>query len=108
VVAHLADQDDVRVLPHRGAHRVTKSSVSTRTSRWLIIDILSKCSTSIGSSIVTTCTSLVALMWSIIPASVVVLPEPVGPVTSTSPRGSIASDASTGGSPRSLSEIARC
>jgi hypothetical protein len=45
-------------------------------------------------------------MWSIIPASVVVLPEPVGPVTSTSPRGSIASDASTGGSPRSPSEIA--
>jgi hypothetical protein len=58
VVAHLADQDDVRVLPHRGAHGVGKSSVSTRTSRWLTIASLSKCSTSIGSSIVTTCTSL--------------------------------------------------
>ena len=85
---------------------VTKSSVSTRTSRWLIIDSLSKCSTSIGSSIVTTCTSLLLLMWSTIPASVVVLPDPVGPVTSTSPRGSIDRLASTAGSPRSTSGIA--
>ena len=36
-------------------------------------------------------------MWSIMPASVVVLPEPVGPVTSTRPRGSIASAASASG-----------
>ena len=72
---------------------VEKSSVSTRTSRWLIIASLSKCSTSIGSSIVTTWTSRLVLMWSIMPASVVVLPEPVGPVTSTRPRGSRASDA---------------
>ena len=85
---------------------VTKSSVSTRTSRWLTIASLSKCSTSIGSSIVTTCTSLLALMWSIIPASVVVFPEPVGPVTSTSPRGSMDSEASTAGRPRSVSGIA--
>ena len=85
---------------------VAKSAVSTRTSRWLIIESLSKCSTSIGSSIVTTCTSRLLLMWSIIPASVVVLPDPVGPVTSTRPRGSIASGASTGGRPRSSSGIA--
>ena len=36
-------------------------------------------------------TSRLLLMWSIMPASVVVLPEPVGPVTSTRPRGSRAS-----------------
>ena len=40
-----------------------------------------------GSSIVTTWTSRLLLMWSIMPARVVVLPEPVGPVTSTRPRG---------------------
>ena len=38
-------------------------------------------------------TSRLVLMWSIMPASVVVLPDPVGPVTSTSPRGSSASGA---------------
>src|SRR3954469_9072749 len=85
---------------------VTKSSVSTRTSRWLTIAILSKWRTSIGSSMVTTWHSLLLLMWSIIPASVVVLPEPVGPVTSTSPRGSMASEARTGGRPRSVSGMA--
>src|SRR6478735_317292 len=45
-------------------------------------------------------------MWSIIPASVVVLPDPVGPVTRTRPRGSIASAASASGSPRSGSGMA--
>ena len=38
-------------------------------------------------------------MWSIIPARVVVLPEPVGPVTRTRPRGSIASAWTTCGQP---------
>ena len=45
-----------------------------------------------GSSIVTMWTSRLLLTWSTMPASVVVLPEPVGPVTSTRPRGSIASE----------------
>ena len=40
-------------------------------------------------------------MWSIIAARVVVLPEPVGPVTSTSPRFSSARRRTTGGSPSS-------
>ena len=40
-------------------------------------------------------------MWSIIAASVVVLPEPVGPVTSTSPRFSSARRRTTGGRPSS-------
>ena len=39
---------------------------------------------------VTMWTGLGLLMWSIMAASVVVLPEPVGPVTSTRPRGSSA------------------
>jgi hypothetical protein len=57
VVAHLADQDDVGVLAHRGAQRAWKSSVSTRTSRWLTIDSLSSWRISIGSSMVTMWTS---------------------------------------------------
>ena len=36
-------------------------------------------------------------------ASVVDLPEPVGPVTSTKPRGFLVNSWSTGGSPRSRS-----
>ena len=40
-------------------------------------------------------------MWSIIAASVVVLPEPVVPVTSTMPRGSSASSLTVSGSPSS-------
>ena len=55
-----------------------------------MIDFLSLCSTSMGSSTVTMCRRMVLLMWSIIAASVVVLPEPVVPVTSTRPRGSSA------------------
>ena len=43
-----------------------------------------------GSSTVTMWRRMVLLMWSIIAASVVVLPEPVVPVTSTRPRGSSA------------------
>ena len=59
-----------------------------------------------GSSTVTMWTSLLLLMWSTMPDSVVVLPEPVGPVTSTSPRGSMARLASTGGRPSSPSGVA--
>jgi hypothetical protein len=44
------------------------------------------------------------LILSIIAAKVVDLPEPVGPVTSTSPRGLLHISSSTGGSPRSVSE----
>jgi len=38
-------------------------------------------------------------------ASVVDLPEPVGPVTSTKPRGSIAKFATAGGTPRASSGL---
>ncbi len=89
------------------ARRATaKLSVSIRTSRWLIIADLSWCRTSIGSSIVTMWTSRLVLMWSTIAASVVVLPEPVGPVTRTRPRGSRASAARAGGMPSSSRDIA--
>ena len=53
-----------------------------------------------GSSMVTMLTALVALTWSIMEAMVVVLPEPVGPVTRTMPRGSSASRRTTPGRPR--------
>ena len=44
------------------------------------------------------------IRWSI-EASVVVLPEPVGPVTRTSPRGRLSSSSTAGGSPISSSDI---
>src|SRR5438552_3359588 len=61
-------------------------------------------STSIGSSIVSMWTALLLLMWSIMQASVVVFPLPVGPVTRTRPRGAEASSRTTGGSPSSSNE----
>ncbi len=66
-----------------------------------MIDRLSRCRNSIGSSTVITCALRELLMWSIIAASVVLLPLPVVPVTSTSPRSSSAILRSTGGSSRS-------
>ena len=83
-----------------------KPSVSIRTSRWLTMPSLSAWSTSMGSSMVTMWTALLALTWSIMAARVVVLPEPVGPVTSTSPRGCSARWAITGGRPSSAIDIA--
>ena len=50
-----------------------------------------------GFSIVMMWSLRVSLMWSIIAASVVDLPLPVGPVTRINPRGSSASFVSTGG-----------
>ena len=57
------------------------------TSRWLIRHFLLSCTNSIGSSTVRMCPSSFSFLWLIIAASVVDLPEPVGPVTSTMPRG---------------------
>ena len=61
------------------------------TSRWLMIELRSRCRNSIGSSIVTMCLDIVRFMWSIIAASVVDLPEPVVPVSRMIPRSSSAS-----------------
>ena len=57
------------------------------------------CSYSIGSSMVTMCRASRRLISSTSAASVVVLPDPVGPPTSTSPRGSCASSSTDGGNP---------
>ena len=70
-----------------------KEIVSMPTSRWLITERRSRWTNSIGSSIVTMCAARVELMWSIIAASVVDLPEPVVPVTQHDPRSSSASRA---------------
>lgn len=64
-----------------------KLFVSRSTSRWVTTDFLCGWKNSIGSSTVTMCSSLVALIPSTIAASVVVLPLPVGPVTRTRPLG---------------------
>ena len=64
-----------------------KPWASEPSSRWLTMHFLWECRNSIGSSIVRMCSSRVSLISSIIAASEVDLPEPVGPVTSTRPRG---------------------
>ena len=61
-----------------------------------------------GSSTVMMCTGDLELMMSTNDASVVDLPEPVGPVTSTSPRGISARLATTGGSPSCSSDTMSC
>ena len=66
-----------------------------------MIELRSLCRYSIGSSIVTMCRALVSLMWSMIAASVVDLPEPVVPVSRIRPRSSSAISPITGGSPSS-------
>ena len=74
-----------------------KLVASTPISRWLTMQRLCRCTNSIGSSIVRMWSVRLRLTSSIIAASVVDLPEPVGPVTSTRPRGCIASSASERG-----------
>ena len=51
------------------------------------------------------CVDRVRLMWSIIAASVVLLPLPVVPVTSTRPRSSLATFLSTAGRPSSSTDL---
>ena len=75
-----------------------KLMVSTPTSRWFTIDRLSRMRNSMGSSMVMMWQVSVALMWSIIAASVVDLPEPVVPVTRIRPRCSAEIFSSTLGS----------
>ena len=61
--------------------------VSACSSRWLTRQFLFWCTNSMGSSMVMMCSWRSLLILSIIAASVVDLPEPVGPVTRMSPRG---------------------
>jgi hypothetical protein len=63
-----------------------------------MIESLSRWRNSTGSSIVTMCLAYFELMWSIIAARVVDLPEPVVPVIRISPRSSSAISGITGGS----------
>ena len=76
--------------------------VSSPTSRWLTTAILWLWRNSIGSSTVMMWHGLVALMMSTSDASVVDLPEPVGPVTSTRPRGRSANCCTDAGKPERL------
>ena len=76
-------------------------SVSSPTSRWLTMAILSWWTYSMGSSMVTMLHLRVQLMWSIIAASVVDFPHPVGPVIRMNPWRSSAICLSMGGSSRS-------
>ena len=69
--------------------RVAKPFASVPTSRWLTMQRLWRWRNSIGSSIVMMWSWRVRLISSITAASVVDLPEPVGPVTRTSPRGKL-------------------
>ena len=62
-------------------------SVIGPTSRWLIRHFLDSCTNSIGSSTVRMWPYSVSFRKLTIAARVVDLPEPVGPVTSTMPRG---------------------
>ncbi len=73
------------------------------SSRWLIRLFLDSCTNSIGSSTVRMWPRSLSLRWLTIAASVVDLPEPVGPVTSTRPRGFMARSEKTAGAFRSSS-----
>ena len=64
-----------------------KLGVSVPTSRCEMAAVLSWKRNSIGSSMVTMCSGSLSETCEIIAASVVDLPEPVGPVTSTRPSG---------------------
>ena len=68
-------------------------------SRWFTTQFWWRCRNSIGSSIVRMCSRRCLLISSIIAASEVDFPEPVGPVTSTKPRGFLMMSWITGGSP---------
>src|SRR5215470_16666924 len=81
-----------------------KDCVSAKTSRWLTRHDLCGWTNSIGSSIVMMWSWRSLLILSIMAASVVDLPEPVGPVTRISPFGRSASCCTICGSPSSSNE----
>ncbi len=80
---------------------IAKLWVSAISSRWLTMQAWCEWRNSTGSSMVTMCSLRSRLTLSIIAARVVDLPEPVGPVTSTSPRGFSQSFSTIGGRPSS-------
>src|SRR5688572_9489431 len=90
----------------RSAERsaLANDKVCGPTSRWLIRHFLDSCTNSIGSSTVRMWPCSFSFLWLTIPARVVDLPEPVGPVTSTTPRGWSARSAKILGALRSSSD----
>ena len=76
---------------------VAKLEAWVPTSRCVTWDFADSCTNSTGSSMVRMCAGRVWLMWWIIAASVVDLPQPVGPVTSTRPLRRSASLRTTSG-----------
>src|SRR5215831_12302676 len=84
---------------------LAKSVASTPISRWLTMQRLWRCTNSIGSSIVRMCSARVRLISSIIAASVVDLPEPVGPVTELLERLDLLRDEAEGGHDRAALEV---
>jgi hypothetical protein len=78
-----------------------KECVSACSSRWFTMQRLWVWRNSIGSSIVTMCFGCSRLILSSMVASVVDLPEPVGPVTRTRPRGLLHSPSTMFGMPSS-------
>jgi hypothetical protein len=102
-VAHLADQDDVGVLAQHVLERAGERPGVLPTSRWLTMHFWWRCRNSIGSSTVMMCSRRLRFARSISDASVVDLPEPVGPVTSTKPRVSLGEVATDGGTPSASS-----
>ena len=83
---------------------LAKEWVSAPISRWLTMARLCRCRYSMGSSTVMMWQGRSVFTMSIRAASVVDLPEPVGPVTSTSPRARSANSATCPGRPSSSSE----
>ena len=69
------------------------------TSRWLMSELFRVCTTSIGSSMLTMWSDCSRLIESMSAASVVDLPDPVGPPTRTSPFFIRANCCTTGGRP---------
>src|SRR3954465_5257446 len=82
--------------------------VSCPTSRWLMIERLSRWRNSIAAPIVTMCFEWKRLIWSIIAASVDDLPEPVVPVSRMMPRSSSAICEITSGRPSCSIERISC
>src|SRR4051812_13129489 len=73
-----------------------------------MIERLSRCRNSIGSSMVTMCFEWKRLIWSIIAASVDDLPEPVVPVSRMMPRSSSATCEMTSGRPSCSIDLISC
>ena len=98
-VAHLAEQDDVGVLAQRAPDRLVERrdvgpDLALRDDRLLVlVEVLDRVldRDDVASSF--------SLMWLTIVASVVVLPDPVGPVTRSRPRGRSSSSMTFGESP---------